>query len=140
MFSHPEPGRYVITALQAGNHNGEQGWENYVGYVVQVRKKAGAFSSDLILLRHPDGSLGRHENQLFYYVQEPWLTELKELYPEGITFTDYDTEDTEYTLGEEYPEVGRIIEPKEDGPPKDNSPLAKITVTKSDGSQEIIIT
>jgi len=46
--SHPMPGEYVITGPQAG---GFKGWNNYVGYVVQVRKKAGAFGSDMILLR-----------------------------------------------------------------------------------------
>ena len=138
VFRYPEPGRYVITALQYGNHQGQQGWEKYVGYVVQVRKKAGAFNSDLIFLRHPDGNMCTHENQLFYYVQEPYLSQLIAMYPEecGPEHEDYTQE---YTIGDKYPEIGKVIEPKEDGPPKDNSPLVKITISKGDGSQEVHI-
>jgi len=139
LSTHPEPGRYVITALQHGNHHGERGWSMYVGYVCQVRKKAGAFGTDLVLLRHPDGSLGRHENQFYYYVQEPWLSILRAMYQDGMAYGEFDGPELEYTLGGEYPETGAVIEPKEDGPPKDNTPLAKITIKKSDGSEDVHI-
>jgi hypothetical protein len=131
--TYPEPGRYVVTGIQAGNFQGEKGWENYIGYVVQVRKKAGAFDSDMILLRHPDGSLSRHENQFFYYLSPLFEGEAKKLFDEDITPEKEDYTEP-YTLGEgKYPEIGKVIEPKEDGPPKDNSPMMKITVKHPDG-------
>lgn len=135
---HPEPGEYVITGMQAGNIRGERGWHFYIGYVVQVRKKAGAFGSDMVLLRHPDGTLMRHENQSYYRMDDFWLERAKALFPEGMTPDEYEDYSVAYNLGNgEYPEVGKIIEPKKDGPPQDNSPMVTITLTNADGSKTI---
>lgn len=137
---HPQPGEYVITGFQAGNIRGEQGWHRYIGYVVQVRKKAGAFGSDMVLLRHPDGVLMRHENQCYYRMDDFWLEQAKALFPEDMTPDEYEDYSVAYTLGNgEYPEIGKIIEAKEDGPTQDNAPMVKITLTNPDGSKTVEI-
>ena len=50
-----------------------------------------------------------------------------------------DFENIKYTLGEKYPEKGSVIEPQENGPIPDNSPLTKITTIHSDKSKTIEI-
>lgn len=140
MTSSPVPGEYVITCMQAGNLQGQQGWHKYIGYVVQVRKKAGAFGSDMILLRHPDGALVRHENQSFCLMNEFWLEQAKALFPAGMTPDEYEDYTVAYTLGnDEYPEIGKVIEPKPDGPPRHSAPMAQITVNRGDGTKEVIV-
>ena len=52
----PKPGEFYITGMQMNNLQGQDGWHKYIGYVVQVRKKWGAWNSDLVILRHADGS------------------------------------------------------------------------------------
>lgn len=136
---YPEPGEYVITGIQSGNFNGERGWQLYVGYVVQVRKKAGAFGSNMVLIRHPDGVLVSHENQSYHRMEEHWLIKAKALFLDGITPDQEDYSQPYTILGEKYPETGKIIEPRENGPPVDESPMMKITISKEDGSKEIVI-
>jgi len=133
---HPMPGEYVITGLQVGNHNGERGWDKYVGYVVQVRKEAGCFCSDLILIRHPDGKLTSHENQSFFRVNKFWKEKIKSLYNED----DVEDYSKPYTLGMngEYPEIGKIIEPKKDGYHGANKgPFTMITIDHGDGTKTV---
>lgn len=135
LSAHPLPGEYVITGLQAGNMRGEQGWDRYLGYVVQVRKKAGAFGSDIILLRHPDGALVRHENQAYFRLSAEMLALAKTLFTVTPDQEDYAAP---YTLGNgEYPEIGQVIEAKDGGPPRDNMPMAKIMVQHADGSRTV---
>ncbi|EMO9521348.1 hypothetical protein RJ634_003895 [Pseudomonas aeruginosa] len=38
---------------------------NQIGYVVQIRRRQGIFGSDIYLLRHCDGSLVQHSNNMF---------------------------------------------------------------------------
>ena len=134
-----QPGKFYITGLQAGNHCGENGLWKYVGYAVQVRKESGAFGSDLVLLRHPNGELTSHENQCFFKLDSHWITKVKKLYEVGVEWGEYDNDSLEYTLGDDkYPEIGFIVHPT-DNPPKNNSPMAKITVEHSDGSKTVEI-
>ena len=136
----PAPGEYVVTCMQAGNLRGEQGWHKYIGYVVQVRKKAGAFGSDMVILRHPDGSLMRHENQSFCRLDDFWLERAKSLFPGGMTPAEYEDYTVAYTLGNgECPEIGQVIEPKLDSLPRDDAPMVQITVDRGDGSRELIV-
>ena len=133
----PEIGEYLITGIQAGNFNGELGWHKYIGYVVQIRKKAGAFGSDMILLRDPHGDLARHENQSFHRPDMHLLKRVKACFKDGIVpeMEDYTHP---YTLGDgEYQETGKIIEPSGNMPKPDNSPLMQITTTREDGSKVI---
>ena len=56
----------------AANLYSEKGSCFRIGYVVQVRKKAGAFGCHIILLRHPDGTLASHVNETFYRIAGEW--------------------------------------------------------------------
>jgi hypothetical protein len=57
-------GDFVCTGLQQGTRD----MRNYFGHVVQIRRKAGDFGSDLWLLRMWDGRLTSHANQSFYRI------------------------------------------------------------------------
>lgn len=135
-FDHyPMPGEYILTGMQAGNIRGERGWQLYLGYVVQVRRKGGAFGSDMVLMRHPDGTLMRHENQTYYRIDDCLLEQAKSLF---ITIPEEEDYTVAFTLANNtFPETGKIIEPKKDGPPVDNSPMATITISRSDGTKTI---
>lgn len=135
----PGVGEYVITGMQAGNMKGERGWIYYIGYVVQIRKNAGAFGTHLLFLRHPDGTLSTHENQYFHKIHPDYLDDAKALFDEGVTPEEMEDYSEPYTIGGEFPETGKIIENPKPGRILDESPRAKITVTKSDGSKEITI-
>ena len=92
----------------------------------------------MVLLRHPNGELMAHSNQAFFKVDKYWESRIKEIfdpeyYPEMEDYTK------PYTLSGEFPETGRVIEPSDNMPPQDNSPLCKITVSKADGSKEITV-
>ncbi len=130
--NYPIPGEYYITGPQAGNSD----LTRYVGYVVQVRLKAGAFGSNCIFMRHPDGVLMTHENQSFFAVDGYWENKIIELFDDETTpaLEDYSKA---YTIRDEYPEIGKIIEPKECDRSLDESPLAQITITHSDGSKTV---
>jgi len=135
--SRPGVGAYVITGPQAGNLKGQKGWDKYLGYVAQIREKAGDFGSDLFLIRHPNGNLIQHANQCFWLMNDFWLKKAKAFFNVKPEDEDYSQP---FTLGQgEYPEIGKIIGPKKDGPPVNNNPLMKITTVKSDGSKTVTI-
>ncbi len=134
---HPEPGEYVITALQAGNFNGEgkNGLESYFGYVVQVRKKAGCYGSDIVLIRHPNGTLGHHENQSYFRVTKEIEDLIKCLFDEDFRPENEDYSEP-YTLANGFPETGKVIEPK--GRQSDSKPKPFTIITeKSDGAKTV---
>lgn len=54
----PAKGTYLVTGMQMHSH-----YNSYVGYVVQIRQQP---SGDIWLLRHPDGVLMQHSNQMFF--------------------------------------------------------------------------
>lgn len=133
MMESPAPGEYVITGPQMGNNN----FDMYVGYAVQIRKKAGAYGSDLVLLRHPSGTLGRHENQCFCRVSEHWEKKIKSLYEDDVApeLEDYTQP---YFLGKEFPETGKIIEAEDcKKVPQEDGPITMITIDHGDGSKTI---
>lgn len=131
-LEYPNPGEYIITGLQAGNHNGEGGWGRYFGYVVQVRRKAGVFGSDVILVRHFDGVLIAHENQSYCYVNEYWKEKIMSLYEEDF-IEDYSLP---YFINGEFPEIGKIIGPNDGGYHGENAgSISTITVKGKDGTK-----
>lgn len=138
---YPLPGEYVLTGIQAGNLHGEKGLHFRIGYVVQIRKKAGAFGSHIVLLRHPDGTLMSHMNQTFVRVSEEWQERVKAVFAKGITPSEMEDYSQPYTLGGEFPEIGGIIELKEDQVPagESESPMVAITITHADGSKSITV-
>lgn len=135
---HPQPGEYVVTGLQVGNVHGEKGWHYYVGYVVQIRKKAGAFGSDAVFLRHPNGELFVHSNQSYYRMNDYWLSKLKALYPEGMTPEDHEDYSKAYTICDKYPELGKIVEATPDTTQQvENGPPVTITIDHGDGTKTV---
>ncbi|QCT21812.1 plasmid protein [Jejubacter calystegiae] len=64
MVDRPKQGQFVVTGP---NFNGNQG---RVGYCVQIRVSVGQFGSDMVFLRHADGSLVIHENQCYIAMSE----------------------------------------------------------------------
>ena len=56
---HPMEGQFVVTGPTSGGN------ENRIGYCVQVRKGRGQFHSDMVFLRHIDGTIITHENQCY---------------------------------------------------------------------------
>lgn len=56
---HPGFGQFVVTGMSF------QPLIQRVGYCVQVRRGVGQFGSDMVFLRHADGSLCQHENNCY---------------------------------------------------------------------------
>jgi len=108
------------------------------GRIVQIRKKAGAFGSDLIFFRMLDGSLTTWENQSFIGLNnyQKMLAD-RIITKELLELDEY--EPVSYTIGGKHERVGRIIDPENNYRDLDESPRMKITVTKADGSKEITI-
>lgn len=131
---YPMPGEYVITGLQAGNSRGEKGWHKYVGYVAQVRLKAGAYGTDMIFLRHPDGGLMTHENQCFFRPVGEFLARVKAIFPADVTPELAEDYDQDYSIGGKHPRRGMIVPAEDASYAKDPGPLVQITVTTADGT------
>jgi hypothetical protein len=101
-FKPDDFGKYVLTGLGPEE-------EYRVGRLVQVRIEAGEFGSDMVLLRHFDNTLMRHENQSFHSISEMFTKELDKLF----SSVDKDRVTTEYTIANgEQPETGFIIPSK----------------------------
>ena len=78
-----------------------------IGRLVQIRKKRGAFGSDLFLYRCPDATLRRVENAAIFKLCEEDSRIVRSLFTKELL--EWDTEDTTYTLNLEYPQQGFII-------------------------------
>lgn len=73
--------------------------EETIGHLVQVRKRRGQFGSDIYLVRKPNGRLQAFENV--------------GLQPYAGTLPPVDKDDSEvvkYSIGNNFPEVGFLIE------------------------------
>jgi hypothetical protein len=139
MDSHPMPGEYVLTGIQAGNIHGEKGWRKYVGYVVQVRLKAGAYGTDMIFLRQPDGGLMTHENQCYFRPVGEFLDEVKAIFPADVTPELCEDYSQEYSIGGKFPRRGSIVQPEDAPYSSYPGPLVQITVLMTDGSKTVEI-
>lgn len=116
-WSQSDFGTFVSTGLQAGNVKPML----YVGRVMQVRLEAGEFGSDLVLIRHADGTLGSHENQCFFRVKDEFLPELKSMFKDSY---EHDSASVEYTICNKNPETGFII-PSPYGP-EEYTPMREV--------------
>lgn len=115
-FTNEDHGKYLVTGPQAGG----QPIDNYVGKIVQVRKEAGAWGSDIVFLRHHN-TLCTHENQFFFLVKEKYFSKLDELFKN----TKKDEIGDSYTFaGNPIEETGFIIPSKiKDG---ETTPLREV--------------
>ena len=104
-----------------------------VGYVVQVRKKVGAFGSDVILMRLANGKLQHWENQSFFGMLEEQETLARKIFkvlPENEDYSEgYWTHDNIH-------EIGFIVENSK-SIPSDSTSNVHITVKNGD-SVELI--
>lgn len=97
-FTDADHGKYLITGPQSGNNKVDK----YIGKIVQVRKEAGAWGSDIVFLRHYN-SLMMHENQFFFLVKEKYFAQLDELFKDsykdviGDSYTMHGAEETRAT-------------------------------------------
>lgn len=110
-------GTFVSTGIQVGTINPLM----YVGRIVQVRLEAGEFSSDLVLIRYADGTLGSHENQCFFRVKDEFIPELKTMFKDSF---EHDSPSIEYSICNRLPKTGFII-PSPFGP-SDHTPMRDI--------------
>ena len=104
-------GDVVATSMQQGTTDELR----YVGYVVQIREKAGCHGSDLVLVRHPDGVLVSHENQSFY------LLRYKDAHAVLAHSNDRPADEggaEPYTLQGKHPASGFVVPAKIEGYPK----------------------
>jgi hypothetical protein len=87
------------------------------GRLVQVRKGVGSFGSDLLFIRCRDGSLRTFENVMVRHVSDKDFEhafyisngQTPPVIPEQPV-SESDAEDVPYTIGEDWPETGFIIE------------------------------
>ncbi|HHZ96692.1 MAG TPA: hypothetical protein EYN67_14360 [Flavobacteriales bacterium] len=124
-FTEDDFGKFVTTAMTAESISGNK--IKLVGRLVQVRKKAGAFGSDLVLLRHIDDTLTQHSNQDFTLIDDYFLCQWLEFM---FKDTSRDSPKEEYTLGEgRRPKTGFII--LDDRDDQNHSCSFAITVSKA---------
>ncbi len=83
---------------------------NQIGYVVQIRRRQGVFGSDIYLLRHCDGSLVQHSNNMFLPLS---LEEIEAVLPcFGEVKPSAEGENPTYGLGDPSTRMaGFLIEP-----------------------------
>ncbi|EML3441831.1 plasmid protein [Proteus mirabilis] len=101
--SHPAFGQFVITGPNSLPVS------NRVGFCVQVRRKVGQFGSDMVILRHADGSLCIHENNCYVA-----LTEEQEELARGVfkVLPEDESSESEYGANGVW-ETGFVIENSE---------------------------
>jgi len=101
-FTDDDFGKFVTTGINSRRDN-----QALVGRLVQVRKGAGAFGSDCVLLRHLDGRLIEHGNQSYTIIDDYLIVAwLKFIFKD----VEIDSPDEEYTLGGgQRPKTGFII-------------------------------
>lgn len=100
--AHPQRGQFVSTGPQFGT-----AIIHYVGYCVQVRKNIGACGSHVVLLRHCDGTLTSHENQMFIPLAEPQISEARAIFEVLPENEDYSRG---FSIGGANHEVAFVVE------------------------------
>jgi hypothetical protein len=96
-------GDVLVTGLHREGDN-----LSYIGRVVQIREKQGAFFSDLVLIRHPDEKLRAHANQCFWILcPEDAARVIERYYPKDLF--DLDTEEREYCAADGGWRTGFVI-------------------------------
>ncbi|MCX4026974.1 plasmid protein [Endozoicomonas sp. SM1973] len=107
LSDHPKKGQFVLTGAIQGK---ERNFENNIGYCVQVRLNRGDFGGDVVFLRHCDGKLVPHDNQIFYALSEKQIEIAKPFFKPSMKT---EPEDELYMLYEgKEPEAGFLIEDK----------------------------
>lgn len=100
---------------------------NVIGYVVQIRKKWGAFGSDMLFIRDQDGVLMTHENQSFWKLTEDQLEAVKPFFKNTPSEELDDNPKLEYSTLKGQFANGFIVDEK-DAPARTDSCAFAITV------------
>lgn len=114
LSGHPQQGQMVLTGMQVGAAGASP--EKRIGFCVQVRLGRGQFHSDMVFLRHPDGSLTTHENQSYYAMspeQEALARTLFKVLPEDEDYAPG------YICRDKIREVGFLIADSKSRPSPD---------------------
>lgn len=117
-------GCMVVTGLQADRRDPER----QIGFCVQIRRKRGQFGSDMVFLRHTDGSLVTHENQGFFLMTAEQETLARPLFVELPEQEDYSHG---YSCCNKVREVGFVIENSASVPTPDASFAIAMTITSA---------
>ena len=116
-------GDYVISGI---NTNGDR----VIGYVVQIRKKWGAFGSDMFFVRDTDGNLATHENQSFWKLTPSQIKIVKPFFKHDPFDELAENPDIEYTVRMEDMESGFIVT-KDNAPDRVDTCAMTITTSKA---------
>lgn len=118
----PAQGQMVVTGHNMGWHA-----EKQIGFCVQIRTGRGQYGSDMVFLRHPDGSLTTHENQGYFAMtadQEKLARTIFTYLPEDEDYS------VGYLCGGKVHETGFLID-KSTSSPQPNQPF-NLVVESSD--------
>lgn len=96
------------TIIITGPIQGQSGLR--YGRLVQVRKKSGAFGSDTVLLREPDGRLMSYHNMGFFAVSSDFVEE----YEKSMAGVELDTPNRSYNIQGNNSAQGFIVEGLDD--------------------------
>lgn len=83
--------------------------ENVIGYVVQIRRKWGAFGSDMFFIREHDGTLRTHENQSFWKLSDEQVKDVVPFFKDSPSDELKENEELEYTILKEQKASGFIV-------------------------------
>ncbi|MDG9815812.1 hypothetical protein [Pseudomonas putida] len=127
----PVFGQFLLTGP------GPAGLLEKIGYVVQIRRRQGIFGSDVYLLRHCDGSLCQHSNNMFQPLTPDEAIAVLPCF--GNVLPPAEGQNPTYGLGEPDTRVqGFIIEPPEGFQPRGGEGARmRMTVTDADGNQQV---
>lgn len=106
--------------------------DNVIGYVVQIRRKWGAFGSDMFFIREYDGKLRTHENQSFWKLSDEQVKDVVPFFKDSPSDELKENEELEYTILKEQKASGFIVT-KEHAPERVDSCAIAITVTSGKG-------
>lgn len=96
----------VMTGPQQGREKANTALRLF-GRVVQVRKEHGIGGSDMVFLRHFDGTLMAHSNQMFWKIPSKIKEEVEDLFKE----CEIDKPNKAYSIQNKFKRRGFIIHP-----------------------------
>lgn len=118
---HPQFGQFVLTGISFAPP------VNRIGFCVQVRRGVGQFGSDVVFLRHADGSLCVHENNSYFALNDEQEALARSVF---CTLPEDEGEDNVYGDTQGVREQGFVIESSASKPTQDGHAVA-LTLIKT---------
>lgn len=85
-------------------------WNDYIGYLVQIREQSAAFNTDSVLIRTPNGKLQNWGNQSFLILPEQEALKIRHLFNKLIKEDkEYIAEGGMYTVNGSKPHNAYIV-------------------------------